>query len=114
MPLYLDRLNEYRIMWIMVLFDLPTETAEERKIYAQFRKQLLKSGFTMFQFSIYIRHCSSRENRDVHIARIEKLVPEKGHVGIIGITDKQFGDIKIFHGKKAIKPKSGYIQLELF
>ncbi|HET8962544.1 MAG TPA: CRISPR-associated endonuclease Cas2, partial [Chitinophagales bacterium] len=53
-------------MWVLVLFDLPTETAEERKIYAKFRKNLLKDGFAMFQFSIYLRHCSSRENAEVH------------------------------------------------
>ena len=55
-------LNAYRIMWILVFFDLPTETKLERKRYAQFRENLLKDGFGMFQFSIYIRHCSSREN----------------------------------------------------
>ena len=50
------RLNEYRIMWVLVLFDLPTETKKERKAYADFRKKMLKDGFTMFQFSIYLRH----------------------------------------------------------
>ena len=60
-----NRLNAYRIMWVLVLFDLPTETAAERKIYAKFRKNILKDGFQMFQFSIYLRHCASRENADV-------------------------------------------------
>ena len=56
-------------MWVMVLFDLPTETKKERKIYAIFRKQLLKDGFTMFQFSIYLRHGPSKENAYIHITR---------------------------------------------
>ena len=52
----MERLNEYRIMWILVLFDLPTETKKERKAAADFRKHLIEDGFTMFQFSIYVRH----------------------------------------------------------
>jgi len=102
-------------MWIMVFFDLPTETQKERKIYARFRKELLKDGFSMFQFSIYIRHCSSRENMFVHKKRIKEVLPEKGHVGILTITDKQFGMMEIFYGHK--KEESGFIephQLELF
>jgi CRISPR-associated protein Cas2 len=109
-----DRLNAYRIMWILVLFDLPTETKQERKIASKFRKDILKDGFTMFQFSIYLRHCASAENATVHINRVKKILPEKGHIGIITITDKQFGMIEIFFGKKETKPPQGPQQLELF
>jgi CRISPR-associated protein Cas2 len=108
------RLNEYRILWILVLFDLPTETATERKIYARFRKNIMKDGFTMFQFSIYLRHCASRENADVHVKRVKKLLPEKGHVGILTITDKQFGMMEIFYGKKLAKQPDTNQQLEIF
>ena len=54
-----ERFSEYRIMWILVFFDLPTETKKEKKAYTDFRKSLIKDGFTMFQFSIYVRHCLS-------------------------------------------------------
>ena len=64
-----DRLNAYRIMWVLVFFDLPTETSSERKIAAGFRKHIMKDGFQMFQFSIYLRHCASVENAQVHIKR---------------------------------------------
>lgn len=46
-----DRLNAYRIMWTIVLYDLPTDTKKERKAAARFRKELLQDGFSMFQFS---------------------------------------------------------------
>ncbi|GIV34561.1 MAG: CRISPR-associated endoribonuclease Cas2 [Chitinophagales bacterium] len=108
------RLNEYRIMWIMVLFDLPTETKKDRKNYAEFRKKMLKDGFSMFQFSAYLRPCPSAENAEVHIQRIKKNLPPKGHVGILKITDKQFGNMLIFYGKEE-KPKPPFPQqLELF
>ena len=66
----MDRFSEYRIMWVLVLFDLPTDTKKDKKAYADFRKNLQKDGFTMFQFSIYVRHCASSENADVHIKEL--------------------------------------------
>ena len=54
-----NHLNAYRILWVLVFFDLPTETKAQRKIYAKFRKDILRDGFQMFQFSIYMRHCVS-------------------------------------------------------
>jgi len=68
----------------------------------------------MFQFSIYMRHCPSRENADVHIRRVKKTLPEKGHVGIVSLTDKQFGQMEIFFSRKTIETPIGYQQLELF
>lgn len=59
------RFNEYRVMWILVFFDLPTETKKDKKAYTNFRQFLVKDGFTMFQFSIYVRHCASMENAEV-------------------------------------------------
>jgi len=101
-------------MWVFVFFDLPTETKKEKRSYTDFRKKMLKDGFTMFQFSIYLRHCPSRENADVHIKRVKSFMPGKGHVGIMCITDKQFGQMEIFYNK-AIKEKDpGPQQLELF
>ena len=65
------RLNQYRTLWRLVFFDLPTETRLERKIASGFRKKLLDDGFAMFQFSIYMRFCASRENAEVHTKRIK-------------------------------------------
>ncbi|WP_257012797.1 CRISPR-associated endonuclease Cas2, partial [Porphyromonas gingivalis] len=44
----------------------------------KFRKNLIKDGFEMFQFSIYIRHCASRENAETHCRRVRSAIPEKG------------------------------------
>lgn len=109
-----ERFNAYRIMWVLILFDLPTETKTEKRTAQTFRKNIMSYGFNMFQFSIYLRHCSSMENAQVHINRIKKILPQKGHVGIISITDKQFGMMMIFHGKKEIPTFSGPQQLEFF
>ena len=110
----IDRLNEYRVMWILVLYDLPTETKKDRKIAAKFRKNIMGDGFTMFQFSIYVRHCASMENADAHIKRVKSFLPEHGKVGIMCVTDKQFSNISLFYGKKPQAVNTPGTQLELF
>jgi CRISPR-associated protein Cas2 len=110
----LSRLNEYRILWILVFFDLPVITKKERKIAARFRKDIMRDGFHMFQFSIYVRHCPSRENADVHLKRVKRILPVEGHVGILTVTDKQFGSMEIFYGHNLTNPPRAPQQLELF
>lgn len=109
-----SRLNQYRSMWVLVFFDLPTGNRKERKAAAGFRKKLLDDGFAMFQFSIYMRFCASRENSSVHIKRTKNNLPKKGKVCIMQITDKQFGMMELFHGQKEIEPETPTQQLELF
>ena len=79
-----------------------------------FRKNLQRDGFTMFQFSIYVRHCASSENAAVHIKRVKSFLPEFGQVGILCITDKQFAQIEVFTEKKPQGVKTPGQQLELF
>ncbi|WP_419176460.1 CRISPR-associated endonuclease Cas2 [Desulfosediminicola sp.] len=101
-------------MWIVVMFDLPTTSKEERSQYSRFRKGLLANGYLMMQYSIYIRHCSSDENATVHINRVKHNLPPDGEVRIIKITDKQFGKIEVFFGKKRKKVESAPKQLSFF
>jgi CRISPR-associated protein Cas2 len=107
-------LNGYRIMWLFVFFDLPTETKKDRRNASQFRGSLLKDGFSMMQFSVYIRHCASGESADVHEKRINKLVPPLGKVSVLRITDKQFGMIINYLGKAKQDTVDAPTQLELF
>ena len=110
-----DRFSQYRVMWVMVFFDLPTDTKKERKAAADFRKRLIQDGFIMFQFSIYMRHCPSSENAAVHVKRVKLQLPPYGQVGVLSITDKQFGSMELFFAKKAQELPSGAgVQLELF
>ena len=87
-------------MWLMVMFDLPTKTARERSVYSDFRKFLLVDGFMMLQYSIYTRYCASEENAEVHTNRVCSCLPPEGEVRVLKITDKQFGRMQVFHGKK--------------
>jgi CRISPR-associated protein Cas2 len=101
-------------MWVIVMFDLPTETKKDRKNYTIFRKKMLADGFQMFQFSMYIRHCPSKENAEVHTKRVRQSLPPRGNIGIMTITDKQFGMMEVYYGKDATSLPSTAQQLEMF
>lgn len=101
-------------MWVIVLFDLPTDTPQARKDYTQFRKHLLKDGFVMMQYSVYMRHSASEENAEVHISRVKARLPPDGEVRIIKITDKQFSKIQVFYGKQSKPVESAPKQLGFF
>lgn len=109
-----SRFSAYRIMWVLVFFDLPTDTKKARKAASVFRNRLLDDGFTMFQFSIYLRHCPSRENAKVHVNRVKRSLPKEGKVCILEITDKQFGNMELFYGVTPKKMPQPVQQLQLF
>ena len=104
----------YDIMWLYVMFDLPVETKAQRRMATDFRKSLLKDGYVMHQYSVYIRHCASLESCEVHIRRVRALVPPEGVVSILRVTDKQFGDTIQIVGRKAKPPPRAPVQLEFF
>ena len=99
-------------VWIIVLFDLPTDTAQSRKQYTRFRQSLLNNSFSMMQYSVYMRHCASDENAAVHVSKVKASLPPDGEVRIIKITDKQFGRIQVFYGKKRLPTEQPPAQLE--
>jgi CRISPR-associated protein Cas2 len=107
-------LNGYRIMWLFVFFDLPTATKKDKRNAALFRKNILKDGFNMMQYSVYMRHCASSESADAHERRVKIILPPLGKVSILRITDKQFGNIMNFWGRAEEPKEPPPMQLELF
>ena len=99
-------------VWIIVLFDLPTNSQQSRRHYTRFRKSLLNDSFSMMQYSVYMRHCASYENAEVHESRVKASLPPGGEVRIIKITDKQFGRIQVYYGKKRRPTEQPPAQLE--
>lgn len=109
-----NRLNAYHIMWLFVFFDLPVLTKKEQKTATIFRKNLLKAGFVMMQYSVYIRHCASNESMEVHKKQVKAFIPSTGKVSILSVTDKQYGNMVTVFGKSAKKEIKAPMQLELF
>jgi len=108
------QLSEYRNMWLIAMFDLPTDTPRARKAYVSFRKALLKDGFTMMQFSVYLRYCASEENTEVHVKRAIAALPPDGEVRLLRVTDKQFERMQVFWGKMRKPAEKPPQQLQLF
>ena len=108
------RLNAYKIVWLIAMFDLPTKTKKERRDYAVFRKNLEKDGFVMHQYSVYCRFCASLEAREVHVKRVKSYMPNKGRLSIITITDKQYSGIINIWGEIEQKVQQKPVQLEFF
>lgn len=101
-------------MWVLALFDLPTETKEQRKRYRQFRNNLLADGFMMLQYSVYGRHCPTIENANVHADRVEAYLPPVGQVRVITLTELQFSRMRVFSGKSPDGPEKPPTQLSFW
>lgn len=106
--------SPYQAVWLIALFDLPTDTPDARKAYTNFRKNLLDNGFTMMQYSVYGRYCAGEEKAQVHRRRIKLYLPDDGEVRIMSITDIQYGKMKIFQGKIRQTPDKVPDQVEMF
>jgi CRISPR-associated protein Cas2 len=104
----------YNSMWTIVMFDLPTNDEQSRKEYTGFRKYLLQNGYTMMQYSVYLRHHASTENAIVHTQRVKKALPPKGEVRVIRITDKQFSLMEVYYGKNKQQIEKAPNQLQFF
>lgn len=107
-------LSGYRLMWIIVLFDLPVGTKKERKAATKFRQFLLDEGFEMSQFSVYMRFCAGKEQAERYTRRIERNAPPTGKVHIVYITDRQYENIVCFDGRKREHARRNPEQYALF
>ena len=107
-------LSEYRLMWMLVMFDLPVLEKAERKAASDFRKALLDMGFEMSQLSVYMRFCTSQTQLDTYAKRVETLLPAGGKVNVMQFTDKQYERIITFHGKAKQPALKSPDQFDLF
>lgn len=96
------------------MFDLPVKTREARREYAQFRKVLLRAGFSMLQYSVYARFFASEDAARPYHKRVAGALPPSGQVRLLLVTDRQFGKMEVFIGKKRRQTEQPPQQLLLF
>lgn len=106
---------EEKFMRVLVMFDIPTRTKEDRKACTQFRTRLISDGFIMLQYSVYMRICKGVSSANNHLDRLDLILPPKGHIRALILTEKQFDNMRLLLGnrsesEKANKPR----QLTLF
>ena len=89
----------YRFMRVLVFFDLPVLTSDDRRAYRKFRKSMLKTGFIMLQESVYCRMALNKTMADQILDSIKRDKPEKGLVMSLLITEKQFERMEFITGE---------------
>ncbi|VEB82507.1 CRISPR-associated protein Cas2 [Streptococcus lutetiensis] len=87
-------------MRMILMFDMPTETVEERKAYRKFSKFLLSEGFIMHQFSIYSKLLLNNSANKAMIDRLQANNPKKGNITLLTVTEKQFARMIYLNGER--------------
>lgn len=93
------KVDEVRILWLFVFFDLPVGSKVERRVATRFRNFLKDDGYMMLQLSVYARVCRGEEAVDKHLQRVTKNLPKKGSVRCLQVTDKQYGRMRLLVGE---------------
>jgi len=113
--LYNYKSQGLKYMWMMVMFDLPTETKQERLAATKFRNALMDLGFAMSQYSVYTRFTGTRDNSRKFVEAVKRHNPKTGDINILFFTDAQFGEV--IHLDRTNSPEkldSAPAQLQLF
>lgn len=87
-------------MRLLVFFDLPMETDQNRRDYTAFHKYLLKNGFIMMQKSVYSKLAVNNVTSKAIFEKLKKNLPPEGIVELLEITENQFSSIHYLVGKK--------------
>lgn len=108
--------KKFKMGWLIVAFDLPVGTAEQRKKATDFRNFLLDDGYTMVQFSVYARACVTFARQETHIERLKRTLPPEGQVRAVFVTRAQWERSFIIYGSPATEqtPESLPEQIQLW
>lgn len=98
--------SKYRMAWVLVFFDLPVGTPEERKEANNFRKDLIRDGYFMVQFSVYARPCGTADRVETQVRRLKSKIPGGGEVRGLLISDAQWGRMIIMQSQKPVNPET--------
>ena len=95
--------GKFKMGWLLVAFDLPVKSREQRKRAIGFRQFLLDDGFLMVQFSVYARSCVSFARQETHLDRVKKSLPPEGSVRAWFVTRAQWERSYVIHGSPAVE-----------
>jgi CRISPR-associated protein Cas2 len=106
--------SKYRMAWVLVFFDLPVGTTEERRNASNFRKDLIKDGYMMVQFSVYARPCGTADRVETQVRRLKSKIPSKGEVRGLMISDAQWGRMIIIRSQEKADAEKMPDQMQFF
>jgi len=111
------KMSSFKIMWLMIMFDLPTKTKKDKKRYHWFHGELEKEGYMMLQYSVYGKIFSSPDSAYHGKKRIKNFIDKNlkhGNIRMLMFTDKQFANMEIIIGEQSIEEVHEPKQLLLF
>jgi len=106
--------SKYRMAWVLVFFDLPVGSKDERKAATRFRKELIEDGYFMVQFSVYARPCGSADRVETMVRRLNQKIPASGEVRGLMISDAQWGRMIIIRNEASSRPEDMPQQMLFF
>jgi CRISPR-associated protein Cas2 len=106
--------SKYRMAWVLVFFDLPVGTPDERKAAANFRKDLVRDGYIMVQYSVYARPCGSADRVETQVRRLKPKIPPKGEVRSLIISDAQWGRMLVMRSQQKVESEPQPEQMMFF
>lgn len=106
--------SKYRMAWVLVFFDLPVGTPEERKAATNFRRDLIHDGYMMVQFSVYARPCGTADRVETQVRRLKSKIPSKGEVRGLMISDAQWGRMIVMRSQQTAEAEKMPAQMQFF
>lgn len=106
--------SKYRMAWVLVFFDLPVGSKDERNAATRFRKELIEDGYFMVQFSVYARPCGSADRVETMVRRLKQKIPASGEVRGLMISDAQWARMIIIRNEKPSRPEDMPQQMLFF
>ncbi len=106
--------SKYRMAWVLVFFDLPVGSPEERRDANNFRKDLIKDGYFMVQFSVYARPCGTADRVETQVRRLKSKIPAHGEVRGLMISDAQWGRMIIIRSQQKAEAEKQPSQMQFF
>lgn len=94
----MSALYEDKFMRVLLMFDVPVKSKKEQKYATKFRNALIKQGFFMMQFSVYMKICKGVVSAKSAVERVRGILPPLGNVRALIITEKQFDNMQILLG----------------
>ena len=107
-------MREDEEVWLIVMFDLPVDTAENRREATRFRKKLIDLGFSMAQYSVYCKYTPTLSQTRFFLAAVKSIIPPYGGVRVLKVTERQYSTMIRYENRFLAEVEGAPEQLSLF
>ena len=84
---------------LLIMYDLPMLTGEDRKEYYHFTKKLRLQGFVQLQESCYLKLIRNTSSRNDQINQLKFIMPKHGNVSVLPMNLSTFQEMQCMAGE---------------